>query len=156
MLEITIPGRETLRLEHLVLDYNGTIACDGVVKPGVMERLERLSEQLTVHVITADTYGSAHAQCAGAPLNLHVIGKTSQDREKEAFVQRLGVRGCVAVGNGRNDAMMLEKAALGFALLQEEGLAVASLVKADILYRSIEEALDALLIPGRLVATLRN
>ena len=156
MLEITIPGREALRLEHLVLDYNGTIACDGVVKPGVMERLERLSGQLTVHVITADTYGSAHAQCADAPLRLHVIGKTSQDREKGAFVQSLGALNCVAVGNGRNDALMLEKAALGFALLQEEGLAVASLVKADILYHSIEEALDALLIPGRLVATLRN
>ena len=28
MIEISIPGFGTLRLEHMVLDYNGTLACD--------------------------------------------------------------------------------------------------------------------------------
>ncbi len=29
MLTITIPGAQALQLEHLVLDFNGTLACDG-------------------------------------------------------------------------------------------------------------------------------
>ncbi len=35
MLEIDIPGKSTLKLSHLVLDYNGTVACDGHLLPGV-------------------------------------------------------------------------------------------------------------------------
>ena len=29
MIKIEIPGRETIEIEHVVLDYNGTIALDG-------------------------------------------------------------------------------------------------------------------------------
>lgn len=39
MIEIEIPGGETLRLEHLVLDFSGTLARDGRLLPGVRERL---------------------------------------------------------------------------------------------------------------------
>ena len=35
MIEIDIPGYKTLHLEHLVLDYNGTLAVDGVLIDGV-------------------------------------------------------------------------------------------------------------------------
>jgi soluble P-type ATPase len=42
MLEMNIPGYRTLVLSFLVLDYNGTIACDGRLIPGVRDRLEAL------------------------------------------------------------------------------------------------------------------
>ena len=42
MLTITIPGTTTLRLEHLVLDFNGTIACDGVLLEGIPSLLDNL------------------------------------------------------------------------------------------------------------------
>ena len=35
MIDISIPGFGPLRLECLVLDYNGTLACDGELLPGV-------------------------------------------------------------------------------------------------------------------------
>ena len=57
MLEVTIPGHKTLNLSHLVLDYNGTIACDGRILEGVKERLETLAQSLEVHILTADTFG---------------------------------------------------------------------------------------------------
>jgi soluble P-type ATPase len=60
----------------------------------------------------------------------------------------------VAIGNGRNDRKMLE-AALGIALVQVEGGAVATLVSADVLALNILDALDLLRNPKRLVATLR-
>jgi len=38
MLTIEIPGVRTLRIEHLVLDNNGTLACDGRLVKGVRGR----------------------------------------------------------------------------------------------------------------------
>ena len=52
MIEIDIPGFRKLTLEHLVLDYNGTIAFDGDLVPGVAERLTLLSETIALHVLT--------------------------------------------------------------------------------------------------------
>jgi soluble P-type ATPase len=51
---------------------------------------------------------------------------------------------------------MLKEAILGIAVIQEEGAAVESLVAADIVTRSILDALDLLLRPLRLTATLRS
>ncbi|WP_319379812.1 HAD family hydrolase [Thiomicrorhabdus sp.] len=156
MLQIEIPGNQTLQLQHLVLDYNGTIACDGTVKPNVLSKLQELSEQLQVHVITADTHGSVHAACSGNFIQITVIGQRDQDRQKKAYVDQLGAEGCVAIGNGLNDALMLEDAALGVALIQEEGCATKTLIASDLSFSSIEDVLDSLLKPKRIIASLRN
>ena len=65
MIEINIPGFGDLRLSHLVLDFNGTLAVDGRLLPGVGDALTSLASQLAVHVITADTFGLAAAEFAG-------------------------------------------------------------------------------------------
>lgn len=57
MIEITIPGCAPLELDHLVLDYNGTLGCDGDLLPGVRELLVRLGGHLDIHVVTGDTFG---------------------------------------------------------------------------------------------------
>jgi len=62
----------------------------------------------------------------------------------------------VAVGNGANDAQMLEAAALGIAVLGKEGLAVDALGVADVVVPRIADALEQLLKTPRLVATLRR
>ena len=57
MIEIDIPGFGRLRLEYLILDYNGTIAVDGQPVQGVKERLTALARHIEIHVLTADTFG---------------------------------------------------------------------------------------------------
>lgn len=156
MLKITIPGMEEITLDHLLLDYNGTLACDGKIKPGVLEKLEKLSHSLRIHVITADTFGSVQEQCDASFIHIHIIGKESQDHAKLAYLKALGPEQTVAIGNGRNDALILEEARLGFAILQEEGCATKSLLASDILFQSINDALDVLLNVNRLIATLRT
>jgi soluble P-type ATPase len=156
MIRLEIPGRKTLEIEHLILDYNGTVACNGVLYEGIEEKLAKLAEAVKIHVITADTYGSVHAQCTPMGVAVHVIGKEAQDEAKRTFIGSLGKEGCVAIGNGRNDALMLSDAALGFALIQEEGLSTRALMASDVVFGSIHDALDALLSPQRLIATLRN
>ena len=54
MLSVDIPDFGALHLDQLVLDFNGTLAADGILVPGVRERLHSLSEQLRLHVVTAD------------------------------------------------------------------------------------------------------
>src|SRR4030042_3585085 len=150
MLETSIPGCKTLLLSHLVLDYNGTIAGDGRLIAGVRERLEELSRSVSIHILTADTFGSVREEMAGIPCEVVVIGKEKQTQAKAEYVQKLGSEKSVSVGNGRNDALMLKEAVLGIAVIQEEGGAVETILAADIASRSILDALDLLLHPLRL------
>lgn len=156
MLHIDIPGWTGLTLEHLVLDFNGTLALDGKLLPGVRERLNNLVPALEIHVLTADTFGSVQDQMRGIACAVSVIPASEQARSKAAYVENLGPSGCVAVGNGRNDALMLQTAALGIVLLQEEGAAPGTMAVADVVCRSVCDALDLLTHPLRLSATLRG
>lgn len=155
MLKIEIPGDKVYQLAHLVLDYNGTLACDGRLLPGVTESLTALAEHLTIHVLTADTFGSAQASLVGIPCTPVVLPPGDQAESKQKFVQDLGPAVTAAVGNGRNDQLMLVTATLGIAVVQTEGAAAVTLMAADVVVPSITAALDLLLRPLRLVATLR-
>ena len=75
---------------------------------------------------------------------------------KLKYVEQLGPDVTVSIGNGRNDRLMLEAAALGIAVVQEEGAAVQAVTAAVVVAPNILAALDLLLHPLRLVATLRS
>ncbi len=157
MFGVDIPGRGLFALDHLVLDVNGTIALDGELLPGVVGRLAALSGTLTVHLVTADTHGRQQEidRALGLTATLLPAG-IDQAEAKAALVRQLGSDRCVAIGNGANDALMVDEAALGICVLGSEGAAVATLTRADIVTTSIADALDLLLHPRRLVATLRR
>jgi P-type E1-E2 ATPase len=156
MIEVNIPGHGPLSLDYLVLDHNGTLAVDGILASGVRECLEKLSEELTIFVVTADTFGKARAQLENIPCELTILPPGNQDRSKLAFVEKLGSDRTVCIGNGRNDALMLETAALGIAVVLTEGAAVTTLNSADVVCMGIVPALELLLNPLRLTATLRS
>lgn len=156
MLNIDIPGGKALHLEYLVADFNGTLAYDGKLLPGVGEALHQLSSQMTIHVVTADTFGQAEAALAELPCKLTILPAGAQDEAKRLHIERLGPAHCVCIGNGRNDHLMLKEASLGIAVVQDEGAAVQTLWAADVVIPDIAAALGLLLHPTRLVATLRE
>ena len=156
MIEIIIPGRETLCIKYLVLDLNGTLAFDGVLIAGVAERLERLQRQLSVYLLTADMHGTAAKLADDLKVELKRIEHTAEAERKRRFVTELGENFVAAIGAGANDAEMLRAAALGIAVLGPEGLAAAALSAADVVTPGINEALDLLLVPNRLITTLRR
>ena len=156
MIEVNIPGYKVLRIEHLVLDHNGTLAVDGILIEGVKKRLEELSRVLQIHVVTADTFGKARSQLEGIPCELTVLPTGDQDLGKLAFVKRLGSDRTACIGNGRNDCLMLKEAALGIAVILAEGAAAVTLNSADVVCTSILSALELLQNPLRLTATLRS
>jgi P-type E1-E2 ATPase len=152
MIAFSVPGRGDYALEHLALDVNGTLCLDGRLIDGVAERLRALRERLQVHILSADTFGSvAEIEKVLGVSAVRIRGSA----DKAAFVQRLGPASVVAIGNGANDAGMLSAAALGLAVLGPEGLAREALAAADVVVPDVLAALDLLLNPQRLVATLR-
>ena len=154
MLNLNIPGREQLEIKHLVLDFNGTIAFDGELISGAEERIHLLSKQLEIHVITADTNGSVVNQCSELPVMVQILRTGDHTDEKGEFVRSLD--GTVCIGNGANDAMMFEEADVSIAVIGNEGCATSTLLKSDIIVHHINEALDLLLKPNRIIATLRK
>ena len=154
MLKLEIPGRATIELESLLVDYNGTIAADGKVLPGVAERLAQLAQVVNVYVLTADTCGTAAQQCQSLPVQLETYSCAGASVLKQQFAQNLG-NGVVAIGNGHNDILMFDAASLSIIVMEKEGCCVEAIAHADLMTSSILDALDLLLQPHRLRATWR-
>ena len=156
MLSLDIPGFGALRIAHLVLDYNGTLAVDGKLLPGVKRRLATLDSRLRIHVVTADTFSKARIGLRGLNCRLEILQAGAEDRAKAAYVRRLGPSRVACIGNGRNDRLMLRAAALGVAVVHAEGASAQALAAADLIVLSVTHALDLFLRPRRLLATLRS
>ncbi|MEW6600360.1 MAG: ATPase P [Nitrospirota bacterium] len=155
MLEIDIPGFGAVKLKRLVSDFTGTLSFNGELIPGVKERINRLSESLSIHVLTSDTFGTAKAELKDVRCKVHVLEGEYHDLQKEEFVEQLGANGVVAYGNGNNDRKMLRAARIGIAVTEGEGCSVDILMAATVHVTSITAGLDLLLYPKRLKATLR-
>lgn len=156
MIEIIIPGANPLQLKHLVLDVNGTIAKDGQLIEGVAELLDELRTKLDLHLVTADTHGRQETIDRILQLAAIRIPAQNQAQAKLDYIEKLGAGGVAAIGNGANDAAMLERAVLGIFVIGPEGAAVESLLKAKVVVSDIRVALELLLFPKRLIATLRR
>lgn len=149
-LRLQIPGRGPREVHDLVCDFNGTLALDGALIPGVADRLRLLARRLDITVLTSDTFGTAAQALAGLPVTLE---KARTGADKAQWLS--GRFGVVAVGNGHNDIAMMFHADLTIAVLGPEGAAPDLLRHAHVTVRDINDALDLLLKPDRLVATLR-
>ena len=156
MLEINIPSYRDVKIKYLVLDYNGTLAKDGIIKKGLKEKLEKLIDKVEIYVLTADTNGNATENLKDFNVKLHIISKENGTDDKLDFVKELGSRNCIAIGNGRNDALMLKEASIGICILEDEGCSVKAMLNSDILVKNIEDSLDMLINKNRLIATLRG
>lgn len=156
MLDLTLPGRGPLKLEHIVFDVNGTLAKDGVLLDRLVRPITALKNTFTLHLLTADTYGRQAAIDSQLGLRATRLQPGREAEQKAAYVRALGAEKVIAIGQGANDALMLKEAAIGVAVLGEEGLAVPALLNADIVCPSIYAALDLLNFPMRLIATLRQ
>jgi soluble P-type ATPase len=167
MIEILIPrfgpGRPAsgkLTIAKIVTDYTGTLSCGGELTPGVKNRLRRLKALVEIHVISSDSFGTAHAELAAIPLEPHILTTSEHDEEKRKYVEAHEPKLVAAFGNGRNDALMLktvrDAGGLAIAVDNGEGCAVQALQNADIFIVGIANGLDLLLDRTRCKATLRT
>lgn len=156
MIDLNIPGGEGLQLEHLVCDVNGTLTLDGELVDGVARQLNRLQDRLRLHLVTADTHRKQTVIDQRLNLQAVRLRPGEESNQKAEFIRSLGAERVVAIGQGANDAGMLKAAGLGIGILSPEGLAVESLMAADLVVPDIYTALELLEKPLRIVATLRK
>jgi len=156
METIEIPGRKKMRIKHLVLDYNGTLALDGKLLPGVQELITALALRFEIHVLTADMHSSCTRELSGLPVKIAVIAGNPEDAAKLAYVRTLGAASCICIGNGMNDRLMLAACGLGIVVVGDECAALRACLAADIVAPGIIQALGLLKNEKRLLATLRN
>ena len=156
MIVIDIPGRSLIQAEALVMDYNGTLAIDGIIIQGVRERLISLAPLINLFIVTADTFGKAEENLKDIDCGLIILESGNQQQQKAEFVRKLTTEGVIAIGNGLNDALMLKNATLGIGVIQNEGASLHALLSAEIITNNILDALDLLTNPLRMAATLRK
>jgi P-type E1-E2 ATPase len=156
MIELNIPGKGVVSLEHLVSDVNGTLAVDGKLQDGMVRMISALRDRLKVHLLTADTHGRQKAIDRRLNIKAVRVQPGQEGQQKADYVRKLGAGRVVAIGQGANDAEMLQTAAIGICLLSAEGTAVETLMAADLVVPDIYTALELLEKPLRLVASLRK
>ena len=153
---IDIPGWGNIEIENIVIDLNGTIATDGRIPVDVKEKIRSLSKIAKIYILTADTQGTADQEIPGMNVELIKIPGESSKMGKFEFLKTLDLELTVAIGNGNNDQVILKEAAIGIAVLGDEGVSVSAMKSADIVVRNIHDALELFLKPKRLLATLRE
>jgi hypothetical protein len=84
------------------------------------------------------------------------ISRGDEAEAKAAYVRELGAERVVALGQGTNDAGMLQEAEVGICVLSQESSAIEALMAADLVAPDIHAALELLEYPMRLVASLRR
>jgi len=153
-LEVNVPGQGLLKLETIVLDLNGTLAVHGKVVEGAPERIAKLKEKgYKIILFSGDTRGNAQKLADG--LGIEFI-RAGTDDEKLREIEKLNPETCVAIGNGLIDLKKIQKAKLAIVTLQAEGVHTKTLMEADIIVPTINDALDLLIDENNLVATLRR
>ena len=155
-MRVDIPGWGNIDIENIVIDLNGTVATDGKIPLDVKEKINSLSGQAKIYILTADTQGTADKEVPGMNAELVKAPEEDSKQKKLDFLKTLNLEATVAIGNGSNDQFILKEAALGIAVLGDEGVSVSAIKSADIVVKNIQNALDVLLKPKRLIATLRE
>jgi soluble P-type ATPase len=156
MIKINIPGITEASIKNVVFDMNGTLGEDGIINTFVKKLLNELSKLVDIYIITSDTFGSAKKSTEDIHAKLIIIeGGGSSDKKKE-LVYKLGYSETVVIGNGYNDHAMFKQGLIGIGIIGSEGLAVKAALHCDIIVVKIEDAINLLLNPKKLIATLRN
>lgn len=156
MIRVSIPGGDDIEVHHLVLDMNGTLTTDGLLLDGVAQLIEQLKSQLNIYLLTADTFGTGAEVARELGIEMFTVSSDHGTVDKARFIASLSPAGAAAIGNGNNDLEMFKQAELSIAVIGQEGCSAAALLHADIVVTNIIDALNLLLHPLRLRATLRR
>jgi soluble P-type ATPase len=153
-MKYIVPGIGEIELRTLILDLNGTLAVKGEILQGVSERLTRLKELgYRILFFTGNTRNNADEIAAKLGIEW-ILAESGTEKRDEAL--KLEPSACVSIGNGLIDLELMKVVKLRIVTLQSEGVHVQTLMNSDIVIPTINDALDLLIDPATLVATLRK
>ncbi len=154
VIETNYQGSKKRFIETIVIDFNGTLAVDGVLVPGIKSKLMELSKLVKIVILTGDTYGTVEKQMAGTGVEIHRFINGDAGTMKRNYIIDRNPEATATIGNGYNDIMMSETASLSIAVIGDEGCYGKLLGRVDIVVMDIHKALDLFLHSTRIKATL--
>ena len=154
MMMILRPGQEPLEIDFILLDFEGTLASDRRVHPKAKDKINLLSKRTKIYILTKE--GKELVEEALKKVKAEIIylieGEASQ--QKLELLRQMGATRTVAIGNGADDAPMMEEACFSICVMSKEGTSAEALKNANVVFIDILDALDFLLKPLRQKATL--
>lgn len=154
MITIQRPGQHPLEIEHLIIDYEGTLASDGRVHPKAKDKINLLAKRISVHILTKSEREKIEEQLRKLKAEILFFTEGDASKGKLDLLRKLGPEKTVTIGNGMDDAPMLEEAGFAICVIGKEGASGETLKRADLVVTNILNGLDFLLKPLRQKATL--
>ena len=154
MITMERPGQEPLRIEYILIDFEGTLAVDRRVDPKAKDKMNLLSRRTKIYVLAQGQDQVAKEVLKKVTAEVVHLKEGESSQGKLNLLNELGPQRTVAIGNGLDDVAMVENAGLGICVISREGTASEMLEKADLVVANILDALDFLLKPMRQQATL--
>ena len=154
MILIQRPEQNPLQIESILLDFEGTLAIDRRVHPKAKDKINLLSKRIKIYILTKGNQETVSAVLKKVKAEIIYLGGGEVSQKKLDLLRGLGASRTVAIGNGFDDASMLEEAGLGICVISREGTSAEVVQKADVVFTDILDALDFLLKPLRHQSTL--
>jgi soluble P-type ATPase len=154
MIVIERPGLEPLELDFILLDFEGTLASDRRIHPKAKDKINLLSKRMKIYILVKGEKKVVEEVLKKVKAELILLKEGEASQRKLDLLRQLGATRTVAIGNGVDDAAMIEEAGLGICIIGKEGTSVEAMEKADVVFTDILHALDFLLKPLRHKATL--
>jgi soluble P-type ATPase len=154
MISIARPGQDNLEIEFILIDFEGTLASDRRVHPKAKDKINLLSKRTKIYILTKEEKILTEEALKKVKAEIVYVTEGEASQRKLDLLRRLGAMRCVAIGNGVDDAPMIQEAGLGIAVMGKEGTFSEVMKKADVVFINILDALDFLLKPLHQRATL--
>jgi len=154
MISIERPGQGNLEIEFILIDFEGTLASDRRVHPKAKDKINLLSKRTKIYILAKGEKEGVEESLRRVKAEIFYLTEGEGSRRKLDLLRQLGPTRTVAIGNGVDDAPMIEEAGLGICIISKEGTSVEAMKRADVVVSNILDALDFLLKPLRQKATL--
>jgi soluble P-type ATPase len=154
MISIQRPGQSNLEIDFILLDFEGTLASDRRVHPKTKDKINLLSKRTKIYILTKGEKEGVEEVLKKVKAEIVYLDEGKSSQQKLDLLRQLGVSRTVAIGNGVDDAPMMEEADFSLCVIGKEGTSSETMDKAEVVFMNILDALDFLLKPLRQKATL--
>jgi len=154
MISIERPGQGNLEIEFILIDFEGTLASDRRVHPKAKDKINLLSKRTKIYILAKEEKECVEEALKKVKAEIIYLMEGKSSRQKLDVLLQLGATRTVAIGNGMDDAPMIEEAGFSICVMSKEGTFSEVMKKANVVFMNILDALDFLLKPLRQKATL--
>src|SRR4030043_51547 len=120
MISIERPGQGNLEIEFILVDFEGTLASDRRVHPKAIDKINLLSKRTKIYILTKQEKTLVEESLKKVKEEIVDLKEGEASQQKLDLLRQLGATRTVAIGNGTDDAPMIEEAVFGTCVMGKE------------------------------------